>query len=135
MGIFITMNPDYAGRSQLPDNLKQLFRMVAMIKPDKEMIARVMLYSQGFKTAEGLSGKIVSLFELCDKQLSNQSHYDFGLRALKSVLISAGNLKRREKEKINDISEIDEAWEANILIKSLCDTLIPKLILQDTPLL
>jgi len=93
------------------------------------MIARVKLYSQGFKTSEKLSGKIVSLFDLCLNQLSSQSHYDFGLRALKSVLVSAGNLKRSEKAKLsNPETEIDAAWEQNILLRSLCDTLVPKLI-------
>ena len=135
MGIFITMNPDYAGRSQLPDNLKQLFRQVAMTKPDKDMIARVMLYSQGFLTSDKLSGKMVSLFDLCLNQLSSQSHYDFGLRALKSVLNISGKLKREAKAKVTDLSEIDEAWEANILIKSLTESLVPKLIQDDIPLL
>jgi dynein heavy chain 1, cytosolic len=78
---------------------------------------------------------MVSLFGLCHSQLSSQSHYDFGLRALRSVLQSAGNLKRKEKAKLTDLSQINEDWEARILIKSMCDTLVPKLIAEDIPLL
>lgn len=140
MGIFITMNPDYAGRSNLPDNLKQLFRQIAMVKPDRELIAQVMLYSQGFRTAELLAGKIVSLFELCNDQLSSQPHYDFGLRALKPVLVNAGNLKRSEKEKAEKTGDASfeknfQMWEQNILLRTVCNTIVPKLIAEDVPLL
>ena len=51
------------------------------------------------------------------------------------MLVSAGNLKRAEKMKLKDLSEITVEWETNILIKSLCDTLVPKLIAEDIPLL
>ena len=67
---------------------------MAMVRPDRELIAQVIMFSQGFRAAERLAGKIVSLFELCNNQLSSQPHYDFGLRLLKLVLVSAGNMKR-----------------------------------------
>eukprot|EP00124_Ichthyophonus_hoferi_P005428 Ihof_evm1s783 gene=Ihof_evmTU1s783 len=72
MAIFVTMNPGYAGRSNLPDNLKQLFRSLAMTSPDRQLISQVMLYSQGFRTAEKLASKVVPLFKLCAEQLSAQ---------------------------------------------------------------
>lgn len=147
MAIFITMNPGYAGRSNLPDNLKKLFRSLAMTTPDRQLIAEVMLFSQGFRTAEKLACKIVPFFKLCDEQLSNQSHYDFGLRALKSVLISAGNVKRDRIQRIKEgmtqrgETNIDEASiaenlpEQEILIQSVCETMVPKLVAEDIPLL
>ncbi|CAH8501365.1 unnamed protein product [Schistosoma guineensis] len=146
MAIFITMNPGYAGRSNLPDNLKKLFRSLAMTQPDRQLIAQVMLYSQGFRTAEKLASKIVPFFQLCDEQLSAQSHYDFGLRALKSVLVSAGHVKRERIRKlkedilsrgetVNETSIAESLPEQEILIQSVMETMVPKLVAEDIPLL
>lgn len=141
VGIFVTMNPGYAGRSNLPDNLKQLFREVAMIKPDKQLIAQVTLYAQGFRSAERLASKVISLYDLCDRQLSAQPHYDFGLRSLKSALTSAGNLKRQvlQEQAGGDTADSDlkdiEQMEQKLLLRSVTDTVVPKLVAQDVPLL
>eukprot|EP01041_Mallomonas_annulata_P000303 gene303-544_t len=134
VGIFVTMNPGYAGRSNLPDNLKQLFRAVAMVVPDRKLIAQVMLFSQGIISAEDLAGKVVLLFTLCEEQLSAQSHYDFGLRALKSVLTGAGDLKRVALQSLAD-KDCDMAEvERDVLIKSICNSVVPKLVAEDISL-
>lgn len=136
MAIFITMNPGYAGRSNLPDNLKKLFRPLAMNKPDRQLIAQVMLYSQGFRLAENLANKIVPFFKLCHEQLSSHSHYDFGLRALKNVLVSAGNIKRELLHtNAQQLDTNETIQEQKILMQSVCETMKPKLVADDIPLL
>jgi dynein heavy chain 1 len=109
---------------------------MAMTRPDRELIAQVMLFSQGFRTAESLASKIVPFFNLCDEQLSRQPHYDFGLRALKAVLASAGILKR-ERLQITKAGQGEDVVEMEqiILIQSVTETIVPKLVADDVPLL
>lgn len=109
---------------------------MAMTRPDRELIAQVMLFSQGFRTAESLASKIVPFFNLCDEQLSRQPHYDFGLRALKAVLASAGILKRERLQSTQaDQGEDVVEMEQIILIQSVTETIVPKLVADDVPLL
>ena len=123
-GLFITMNPGYAGRSELPDNLSCLFRPVAMMAPDFQAICKISLMSEGFKQNELLAKKVVTIYALMKKQLSKQSHYDFGMRAVKSVLNASGRIKRERP----DVDEV------TVMIKAIRDMNLPKFIAEDVVL-
>ncbi|KAG5853301.1 hypothetical protein ANANG_G00071700 [Anguilla anguilla] len=84
-GIFITMNPGYAGRTELPDNLKSMFRPISMVVPDSTLIAEITLFGEGFNNCKMTTKKVFTLYSLAVQQLSKQDHYDFGLRALTSL--------------------------------------------------
>ncbi|XP_069511343.1 dynein axonemal heavy chain 17 [Ambystoma mexicanum] len=121
VGMFITMNPGYAGRAELPENLKALFRPCAMVVPDFELICEIMLVAEGFIDARLLARKFITLYTLCKELLSKQDHYDWGLRAIKSVLVVAGSLKRGDPGRAED----------QVLMRALRDFNIPKIVTDD----
>jgi len=133
VGYFITMNPGYAGRQNLPENLKALFRGVMMMVPDRQIIMKVKLAGAGYQEYAPLSVKFHVLYSLCEQQLSKQPHYDFGLRNILSVLRTAGAQLRSDKQACEK-SGLKMKSESYLLCRTLRDMNMSKFVADDVGL-
>lgn len=149
-GIFVTLNPaggGYGGRNKLPDNLKQLFRPVVMTHPNQELIAKSLLFCEGYQSADIIGKKLIEVFSLArfvsneklklylqsllfSQLLSKQQHYDWGLRAIKSVLTGCGRTKRSFVKKSRTVN-IDTNVEISLVLNVLRADTLSKLTFVD----
>ncbi|KAI5952826.1 DYN1 [Candida jiufengensis] len=125
--LFVTMNPGYVGRNELPENLRKLFRSFWMSKPDIQIIVEVLLSSQSFNCSKELSQVIYKFFRDISLNSTEQKHYDFGLRAIKSVINLCGKL-------IRDSVAVDSTKESEIVLQSIEQMILPKLVSSDLKL-
>jgi dynein heavy chain len=131
---FITMNPGYLGRQELPESLKVLFRPVTVMVPDFQLIMENMMMAEGYTEAAELAKKFFTLYNLAGdllggnpKPTGKQLHYDWGLRAINSVLKVAGEFLRNEKAELLAKGLSIETLEEGLLMRALRDFNLPKI--------
>ncbi|RKO96077.1 hypothetical protein CAUPRSCDRAFT_12223, partial [Caulochytrium protostelioides] len=159
-GIFVTLNPpteEYGGRQDLPENLKGLFRSVAMTLPDATLIAQTILLTDGFTHGHVLGTKMAHILSYCATGLQmrrstpsasstttasasasgsapSQVKYDFGLRALKVVVEAAGQLLESQATTVAKLDR-DARLEAEtqVVLQAFYTNTAPKLATADLP--
>lgn len=91
------------------------------------MIGEIRLLSYGYEGARENALKIVKVLQLCSEQLSSQKHYDYGMRAVNSILVAAGNIR----EQLGDSPLWDEP---KLVLRSIIDVNLAKFLVEDIPL-
>ena len=99
-----------------------------MQQPKPKDIARVMLFVEGFKNADEIGNRLVEVFNMADKILSPQRHYDWGLRELKTVLLACGKSLRHQKAENTSLSSESEM---EIAVQALRSNTMSKLNVMD----
>ncbi|EPY50395.1 dynein heavy chain Dhc1 [Schizosaccharomyces cryophilus OY26] len=123
--IFVTLNPNYHGRSELPCNLKRLFRTVWMETPNSFQICQVLLYSNGFQNSSCLANVLTSFFENCAKQFSQVSYYDFGLRTIRAIIKISCKFRR------NNLLKCAEFDDLELIYQAIQSVTLPRLNVED----
>ena len=107
--------------------IKKITKWGSLKVPDYALISEIRLYSFGFEVARSNAQKLVKTLQLCSEQCSSQKHYDYGMRAVNSILVAAGNLR----EKLGNNPNWDET---KIVLRSINDVNLAKFTVQDMPL-
>lgn len=97
------MNPEgkfYKGRSQLPENLKSMFRQIVMDQPQAIKIIETLLYSIGVGDVERYSHQFYQVFQDLESVFGNKGIFEWGLRMIKLVIQSMKhNMESHEVQK------------------------------------
>ena len=79
------------------------------------------------------SQKLVSIFNLSTRLLSQQQHYDWGLRALKTVLKGCGGMLKMSKRSGDESKQkITNQREAELVVQALRLNTLSKLTFSDS---
>eukprot|EP00873_Tetraselmis_striata_P027558 jgi/Tetstr1/447822/TSEL_035152.t1 len=134
MALFTTCNPTYMARQRdMPSNIKELFRPVAMMRPDYVIIAEVLLFAAGFQQARTAAQQIVGCLQVASQRLSRSAHYDFGMRTLKLLIQKCKTLKAAADSNAYMLESRAASLEMLYCQRALQRVIIPRLLPQDVP--
>jgi hypothetical protein len=134
-GIFITMNPGYEGRRELPNSVKALFRPMIMARPDLQLIGENLLLAQGLEQSRNLARKIIGVYRMAEQACSQAAHYDWGLRALKMLVILTGKSYREWVCGLDNALPTDHMVQTQerLTVEALAKCHVPLLLDDDLP--